>query len=89
MRAGITRGPFRHNAFGLLGWKQSTQGTPAARIHMVYDLDGKLMPRRIRTRPTVREYIWLNGRPMAIYDDVQTGTPTRPLRCMSTSSTAR
>ena len=29
------------------------------------------------THQTLREYIWLNGRPLALYDDVQTGTPTR------------
>ena len=64
VRAGITRGPFRHNAFGLFGWKQSTQGTPSSRIHLVYDLDGNLLLEANANAPDVAR-IHLAERPAA------------------------
>ena len=72
------RGPFRHNAFGLLGLEAIDAG------HAGEPHPPGLRPRRqpaagggLHGTRRLREYIWLNGRPLALYDDVQTGAPTR------------
>jgi len=41
------------------------------------------------TGQTLREYVWFNGRPMAVFDAVETGTPVGYQVHVPTSTTPR
>jgi RHS repeat-associated protein len=55
---------------------RATQNTtPSGTTHYVYDLAGHLISESIDTGTTLREYIWLDGLPLAVVADVDTLSP--------------
>jgi RHS repeat-associated protein len=54
--------------------------TPVGTTHYIYDLDGHLIAEATGTTAATavitREYIWLEGLPVAVVDGVNTATPT-------------
>jgi RHS repeat-associated protein len=75
---GAGRGPYRYNAFARLVSRQVTSGVPASTIHMIYDEEGNLIAEADSTTGQVmREYAWIDGRPLAVWKDVDTAVPAR------------
>jgi RHS repeat-associated protein len=75
---GAGRGPYRYNAFARLVSRQVTSGAPASTIHMIYDEQGNLVAEADSTTGQVmREYAWIDGRPLAVWKDVDTAGPIR------------
>jgi RHS repeat-associated protein len=75
---GSGRGPYRYNAFARLVSRQVTSGVPASTIHMVYDEAGNLIAEADATTGLVmREYAWIDSRPLAAWKDVDTAGPIR------------
>ena len=69
-------GPYLYNGFGQLVSRQVTTGVSTSTIHMIYDQDGNLIAEAdATTGDIVREYVWFDGRPIAVYDQVDTGSP--------------
>jgi len=74
---GSGRGPYRTNGFGLLASRQMTAGVPASTVHLIYDFDGNLIAEAdASTGLTRREYVWFAGRPLAVFDRVDSGSPS-------------
>jgi YD repeat-containing protein len=49
--------------------------TPAGTTHYIYDLAGHLIAEATSTGTTVREYVWLDDTPVAVYADLDTASP--------------
>jgi RHS repeat-associated protein len=64
----VGQGPYRYNGFGQLASRTIT-ANPTRTIHMVYDQDGNLIFEADgATGEMLREYVWLQGRPVAVID---------------------
>ncbi|MBA3520161.1 MAG: hypothetical protein H0T75_21560 [Rhizobiales bacterium] len=73
---GSGRGPYLYNAFGQLSSRTMTAGVPASTVHLIWDGDGNLIAEAdAQTGATIQEYVWLQGRPVAVFADVDTGNP--------------
>jgi RHS repeat-associated protein len=49
--------------------------TPSATTHYVYDRAGRLLAEASGTGTTQREYVWIDDLPLALFADLDTGTP--------------
>ncbi|MFT4278899.1 MAG: RHS repeat-associated core domain-containing protein [Rhodopseudomonas sp.] len=49
--------------------------TPSATTHYVYDRSGRLLAEASGTGTTQREYVWIDDLPLALFADLDTGTP--------------
>jgi hypothetical protein len=49
--------------------------TPAGTTHYIYDRTGRLLVEATGTGTTQREYVWIDDTPLALFADLDTGTP--------------
>src|SRR3954452_14857677 len=62
--------------FGLIASRTVNTGVASSALHMLYDQDGNLIAEADATTGlTEREYLWLQGRPIAVVNGVDTGSP--------------
>jgi uncharacterized protein RhaS with RHS repeats len=54
-----------------LSSREETAGVSSSTVHLIYDQAGELIAEaNAATGVTMREYIWFDGRPVAVVDDV-------------------
>jgi len=73
----VSAGAYTYNGFSQLAIRsESVAGGPGGPIHYIHDRDGRLLAEADGTSGDIlREYIWLNGAPLAVVDDVDTQSP--------------
>jgi RHS repeat-associated protein len=69
------RANYRYDFFERLNWRQTQNMTPAGATHYIQDLQGLLIVEATDTGTMLREYVWLDDIPLAVFADLDTASP--------------
>jgi hypothetical protein len=69
------RANYRYDFFERINWRQTQNMTPAGATHYIQDLQGQLIVEATDTGTMLREYVWLDDIPLAVFADLDTATP--------------
>jgi hypothetical protein len=69
------RADYRYDFFERLNWRQTLNMTPAGATHYVQDLSGQLIYEATDTGTPLREYVWVDDMPVAVFADLDTASP--------------
>jgi RHS repeat-associated protein len=69
------RANYRYDFFERINWRQTLNMTPAGATHYVQDLQGQLIVEATDTGTMLREYVWLDNIPLAVFADLDTASP--------------
>jgi RHS repeat-associated protein len=69
------RANYRYDFFERLNWRQTLNMTPAGATHYVQDLNGQLIYEATDTGTPLREYVWIDDMPLAVFADLDTASP--------------
>jgi RHS repeat-associated protein len=69
------RANYRYDFFERINWRQTQNMTPAGATHYIQDLQGQLIVEASDTGTPLREYIWLDDIPLAVFADLDTASP--------------
>jgi RHS repeat-associated protein len=66
---------YRYDFFERINWRQTLNMTPAGATHYIQDLQGQLTVEATDSGTMLREYIWLDDMPLAVFADLDTASP--------------
>jgi RHS repeat-associated protein len=69
------RANYRYDFFERLNWRQTQNMTPSGATHYIQDLQGQLIVEASDTGTPLREYIWIDDIPLAVFADLETASP--------------
>jgi RHS repeat-associated protein len=73
--ANQVRANYRYDFFERLDWRETLNMTPAGTTHYVQDLAGQLIVEATGAGTMLREYVWLDDMPIAVFSDLDTAAP--------------
>jgi RHS repeat-associated protein len=66
------RANYRYDFFERINWRETLNMSPTGATHYVQDLQGRLIYEATATGTALREYIWLDDMPLAVFSDLDT-----------------
>jgi RHS repeat-associated protein len=66
------RANYRYDFFERINWRETLNMSPTGATHYVQDLAGRLIYEATSTGTPLREYVWLDDMPLAVFSDLDT-----------------
>jgi uncharacterized protein RhaS with RHS repeats len=73
--AGTVLANYAYDALERMALRTTQNMTPSGTAHYLYDLAGRLIAEASSIGTTVTEYVWLDDLPLAVFANLDTGSP--------------